>query len=457
MVQCNCTCVCVCYLIDQLKSCLLLWQQKHTDSESKEAYVDKVLSDEAGMLPLILTFVSQADKVNRLCQVSKTFYRVIHSPASWYEIDIRPVSLAKAYRMPEWLTSMTTIRAIASSTAPDNYQMTLDDMSPTVLDMKLVQHLRMPLNVESAMVACCTWPELQTIHIVSTSFTPHLDNLLRALTRMEDLTVLHLGVSIRIPDMDWPKFRTIKRCSCVITSVLRRAIVDHGDALTHLDVRTFEYGTRTQERDSFAEIMTTRGSQLVSLYVRSGNWALDHGVYNHGARAGDPVVVDLIVNHSGNLQVLVLKYFKITDDTSHLADVGRVVRANCSSLRALCIRFIQEDGHAISWSEMEALLEAIWEASGGRLEYLNLQWEYYGDTIANGYDAHTPLPCELIRRFRFAQVVVWAFVHDECRFDFVAEEYQMDEPLLSEHDDVIMDMYSDGLSPYPARIGECIG
>jgi hypothetical protein len=409
-------------LLLQRSSSVLIWTSARHE----------VLNDDVGMLPYIMQFMDLFEKVEVLCLVSKAFNRSIHDHGSWYELPIWDNSGENAFRAPAWLQKMVHVQAV--SQLEYGAYLSFDNTIPDVRLMQKVLHLRLGVTVKFAMHALTAWPKLQTLRIChrgsDLARTPSKAGaMMLALTHATDLRVLILDwwvLNIE-PDLpSWPAFKSVERFTCILDTFTCPAITEHGAGLKHLDILRINNGMEKR----VAALMRQRGRQLESLHIQQ-------------SVTGGGTMVDVLINHTGNLRMLAIDYFNGFDQSD---DIVNVVRANCLSLRALHIKLGGSATRStVSLPELEALLDNIWDASGGRLEYLHLTWQQSDD---HGYYAQ--LPSAMIRRFRCAKVAV--FFGIRLQHDFVSEEDALGTPVTVRYDTAIMKMYSDGLSPYPARV-----
>jgi hypothetical protein len=392
------------------------------------AIASRVLQDHVGMLPYIMTFLSQSDKMLRVALVCKSFRLVVRQPNSWRTVDVGFCG----HTTDNCTIESAKIDRIVSNGTSRARRFSMDDMPSCVNTLTEVRHINMAITQHDAVLVAVKWPLLQTLHIYEARSPPDglhlLATALRSLTQLRVLNIELLFDSEFEPVLEWPAFRSVERFKCGLNRYTCKLIVEHGDGLKHLTVPCRFYADDiSRELECLVDVVKARGSQLTSLFVNNAR------LFVHDNE--QPGLLDCIAKHSGRLEVVHIA--KICMNHINIDELIRVVDANRLTLRA--VSFEIRYGGDVAFP-LRQLVEAVHVLCQGRVHYLNIDVAYlcYDRKVHAHYPA---LPNEAVLSFRY----ILAFVN---MVSFVEKRYHID-PLYSNTD--ALEMYRDGLSPYPVR------
>jgi hypothetical protein len=135
-------------------------------NENALPYTTKVMGDENGMLPYIMTFMDHDEKLLTLSLVSKSFNKVVHLPDSWHTISITSRS-GKVCTYRPWMENVRVLTA-GYHWAP----WTIERMPPFAMELKRVQRVLLRLDGKAALKAITVWPQLQSLCVHNNSSLP---------------------------------------------------------------------------------------------------------------------------------------------------------------------------------------------------------------------------------------------------------------------------------------------
>jgi hypothetical protein len=395
--------------------------------------VRKVFEDEVGMFPNLMTFVSRSDKLLRLTLVSKTFNKVVQLPKSWCTAEVS----SDLQRDRFSLKNTPRIDTIHYANVRRPRQPGLfDDMPLYVKNLQKVRHLLVDIVPDDLLFVADKWRNtLETLTMTGyvTTTQEKLQLAIAAVRSMEHLRDVTLRVEDGTSDStDWPNFKSIEKFTGYLTETRKDAIVAHGENLRYLSLQLLpaEPGEDAARIDA---VMASIGGQLVLLQLENG-WLNNRAVY-----ADTEQILAAVANHSGRLKAL--RMDNIAVQKGNIDAVIRAVEANRLSLRALSIRVETDDIHVIDVDQLLTILSGICQ---GRLEYISVHIQT--SRMLRGFDRvrYDELSGAAVRRFRFASVCF-----NGTRL--IKPRYQVRVLEGCYNESKVMEMYANGLSPYPLR------
>jgi hypothetical protein len=389
-----------------------------------QSAVLKVFEDEEGMLPNLLTFMSQSDKLLRMSLVSKTLNRLIRLPQSWLTAEVihaLPLDKCPVEKDPRMRTVLSTDRVVR-----------IDDMPLYIQEMKSVEHLCTHITTNDLDDVFTKWPKLQTLRLVDRRATAdRVQRTAGILLQMKCLRDLTLGVNDFSPQSaDWESFESVERFDGFLDQYISDTIVAHGGKLRHINVVDHSYALG-KTVSPILPVIASRGNQLELLDL----WTI--WASRQGARDDTDHLLDAIAEHSGRLRALHISGNVLCED--NIDKLVNVVAANQSTLRALSVDIMNE--HIAPGLVYDAL-QTMYTLCGDRLEYIRVHI-YPERGWTDAVPRYQNIPREVVRLFRFADVSI-----NQVSVVDAADKIAV----LCRDVSTVMRMYADGLSLYPARV-----
>jgi hypothetical protein len=388
-----------------------------------------VLDDHTGMLTHIMSFLSRTDKITQMNVVSKGFQQSVAHPTSWRTIEVSTPFYFNAFP----ITEDSAISTVIYRGAQPKQRFT-SVIPAHIRAIKGIRHFISSTEATDLASIAATWPKLETLS-VSTHSGPTPDELKTAvntLVSMEHLRNLELStLNLTQQIGDWPNFRTIEQFNGHLVECIADAIVSHGENLQYLTLKFRLSADTTAWMDA---VMASRGRHLVLLHLPTRRYA------EQERRNYENQVIGSIAAHSGRLKALRIMAAEANDgNVDGLIDV---VNANRYTLRALSVDIDNPYSACATHVAVEQLLETIDALCEGRLEYIHLTIRTIGHPRES--QEYPMLSSEVVRRFRYTEIM--------CnRSNLVQKKDRVEMHYRYRYEPIVMKMYADGLSLYPAR------